>query len=140
MDKFKVPFIIWANYPLTGDSTKITSLNFLAQYVLRNAGIETSAYGKYLWNLQKTIPAMTFAGYFDSEGNAYSHLDTTKFTPLIEDYERIQYNNLFGGDERQAELFASPASTIQATPQTQLTAIKSKSDCYAVAFYYLKSI
>ena len=29
MDKFKVPFIIWANYPLTGDSTKITSLNFL---------------------------------------------------------------------------------------------------------------
>ncbi len=111
MDKFKVPFIIWANYPLTGDSTKITSLNFLAQYVLRNAGIETSAYGKYLWNLQKTIPAMTFAGYFDSEGNAYSHLDTTKFTPLIEDYERVQYNNLFGGDERQAELFASPAST-----------------------------
>lgn len=111
MDKFKVPFIIWANYPLTGDSTKITSLNFFAQYVLRNAGIETSAYGKYLWNLQKTIPAMTFAGYFDSEGNAYSHLDTTKFTPLIKDYERIQYNNLFGGDERQAELFASPAST-----------------------------
>ena len=54
---------------------------------------------------------MTFAGYFDREGNAYSHLDTTKFTPLIEDYERIQYNNLFGGDERQAELFASPAST-----------------------------
>ena len=111
MDKFKVPFIIWANYPLTGDSTKITSLNFLAQYVLRNAGIETSAYGKYLWNLQKTIPAMTFAGYFDSEGNAYSHLDTTKFTPLIKDYERVQYNNLFGGNERQAELFASPAST-----------------------------
>ena len=79
--------------------------------MLRNAGIETSAYGKYLWNLQKTIPAMTFAGYFDSEGNAYSHLNTTKFTPLIKDYERVQYNNLFGGDERQAELFASPAST-----------------------------
>lgn len=80
--------------------------------MLRNAGIETSVYGKYLWNLQKTIPAMTFAGYFDSEGNAYSHLDTTKFTPLIEDYERVQYNNLFGGDERQTALFASPASAI----------------------------
>ena len=26
MDKFKVPFIIWANYPLTGDSTKITKM------------------------------------------------------------------------------------------------------------------
>jgi len=29
---------------------------------------------------------------------------------------------------------------LQAMPQTQLTAIKTKSDCYAVAFYYLKSI
>ena len=52
---------------------------------------------------------MTFAGYFDSEGNAYSHLDTTALTPLIEDYGRVQYNNLFGGDERLSELFACPA-------------------------------
>ena len=111
MNKFKVPFLIWANYPLTGDSTEITSLNFLAQYVLRNAGIQTSAYGQYLWNLQKTIPAMTFAGYFDAAGNAYSHLDTTDYTPLIEDYGRVQYNNLFGGTDRQAELFAAPTST-----------------------------
>ena len=109
MGRFKVPFVIWANYPLTGEAPEITSLNFLAQYVLRNAGIETSAYGKYLWDLQKTIPAMTFAGYFDSEGNAYSHLDTTALTPLIEDYGRVQYNNLFGGDERLSELFACPA-------------------------------
>ena len=35
MDKFKVPFVIWANYPLTGEKPGITSLNFLAQYVLR---------------------------------------------------------------------------------------------------------
>ena len=70
MDKFKVPFVIWANYPLTGEKPGITSLNFLAQYVLRDAGIQTSAFGSYLWNLTKTIPAMTFAGYFDSEGNS----------------------------------------------------------------------
>ena len=29
MDKFKVPFIIWANDPLTSDSTKVTSLFLL---------------------------------------------------------------------------------------------------------------
>ena len=110
MGRFKVPFVIWANYPLTGEAPEITSLNFLAQYVLRNAGIETSAYGKYLWDLQKAIPAMTFAGYFDSEGNAYSHLDTTALTPLIEDYGRVQYNNLFGGEDRQSALFASPGT------------------------------
>ena len=48
MDKFKVPFVIWANYPLTGEKPGITSLNFLAQYVLRDAGIQTSAFGSYL--------------------------------------------------------------------------------------------
>ena len=110
MDKFKVPFVIWANYPLTGEKPGITSLNFLAQYVLRDAGIQTSAFGSYLWNLTKTIPAMTFAGYFDSEGNAYSHLETTEMTDLIRQYQTVQYNELFGGTDRQSSLFAAPVS------------------------------
>ena len=110
MDKFKVPFVIWANYPLTGEKPGITSLNFLAQYVLRDAGIQTSAFGSYLWNLTKTIPAMTFAGYFDSEGNAYSHLETTEMTDLIRQYQTVQYNELFGGADRQSSLFAAPVS------------------------------
>ena len=110
MDKFQVPFVIWANYPLTGEKPGITSLNFLAQYVLRDAGIQTSAFGSYLWNLTKTIPAMTFAGYFDSEGNAYSHLETTEMTDLIRQYQTVQYNELFGGADRQSSLFAAPVS------------------------------
>ena len=108
--------------------------------MLRNAGIETSAYGKYLWNLQKTIPAMTFAGYFDSEGNAYSHLDTTKFTPLIEDTSAYNITTCLAATNARQNCLPLRQVQLQATPQTQLTAIKSKSDCYAVAFYYLKSI
>lgn len=110
MDKFKVPFVIWANYPLTGEQPGITSLNFLAQYVLRDAGIRTSAFGSYLWDFMKTIPAMTFAGYFDSEGNAYSHMETNDFTPKIDAYRTVQYNELFGGADRQNALFAAPVS------------------------------
>ena len=110
MDKFKVPFVIWANYPLTGEQPGITSLNFLAQYVLRDAGIRTSAFGSYLWDFMKTIPAMTFAGYFDSEGNAYSHMETNAFTPKIDAYRTVQYNELFGGADRQNALFAAPVS------------------------------
>ena len=110
MDKFKVPFVIWANYPLTGEQPGITSLNFLAQYVLRDAGIRTSAFGSYLWDFMKTIPAMTFAGYFDSEGNAYSHMETNDFTPKIDAYRTVQYNELFGGADRQSNLFAAPVS------------------------------
>lgn len=54
MGKFRVPFLIWANYPLPEDGPEVTSLNFLGQYVLRYAGIEPDGYGAYLWEFQKS--------------------------------------------------------------------------------------
>ena len=44
-------------------------------------------------------------GYVDQTGHAYSHLETNDFTTLIEDYQRLQYNNLFGGKDRLAAFF-----------------------------------
>ena len=99
MDKYRTPFVIWANYPLEGTGPEETSLNFLGQYLLRYAGIETDAYGSFLWSLQQTIPALTFVGYTDGEGNAYSHLETNGYTEKIQDYQRLQYVRLFGEPE-----------------------------------------
>ena len=89
MGKYYVPFVIWANYPLPG------------------AGPETTAtpYRDFLWQLQEELPALTFVGYVDQTGHAYSHLETNDFTTLIEDYQRLQYNNLFGGKDRLAAFF-----------------------------------
>ena len=106
MGKYFVPFVIWANYPLPEEGPEVTSLNFLGQYLLRYAGLEGTAYNSFLWQLQEQLPAITFVGYVDSEGHAYSHLETNEFTAFIEDYQRVQYNNLFGGEDRQSELFA----------------------------------
>ena len=50
-------------------------------------------------------PALTFVGYTDAAGRAYSHLETNDFTARIEDYQRLQYNNLFGGQDRLAAFF-----------------------------------
>ena len=99
MNKYRTPFVIWANYPLEETGLEETSLNFLGQYLLRLAGVETDAYGQFLWNLQKTIPALTFVGYTDCEGNAYSHLETNSYTEKIQDYQRLQYVRLFGEGE-----------------------------------------
>ena len=99
MDKYRTPFVIWANYPLEGTGPEETSLNFLGQYLLRYAGIETDAYGSFLWSLQQTLPALTFVGYTDGEGNAYSHLETNGYTEKIQDYQRLQYVRLFGEPE-----------------------------------------
>ena len=102
MDKYRTPFVIWANYPLEEEGPEESSLNFLGQYLLRYAGIETDPYGQFLWSLQKTIPALTFVGYTDTQGNAYSHLEDTVYTGKIEDYQRLQYVRLFGGEELTA--------------------------------------
>ena len=96
MGKFRVPFLIWANYPLPEDGPEVTSLNFLGQYVLRYAGIEPDGYGAYLWEFQKELLAMTFVGYMDREGNAYSHLETNGFSERIEEYRGVQYERVFG--------------------------------------------
>ena len=96
MGKFKVPFVIWANYELPDDTIDITSLNFLKQYLLNYAGVEKSNYDYYLEEISKEMPAMTFVGYFDNEGNAYSHLQQTEFDSIINDYSVVQYDMLFG--------------------------------------------
>ena len=96
MGKYRVPYVLWANYPVEFDAPESTSLNFLGQYLLRYAGIESDPYGAFLWDLQTVIPALTFVGYTDAQGNAYSHLETNEYTPLIEDYQCLQYMRLFG--------------------------------------------
>ena len=109
MGKYRVPFVIWANYDLPEEQLADTSLNFLGQYLLRYAGLPTSQYGKFLWDLHTWMPAMTFVGYTNQAGQAYSHLEENPFTQLIHNYQLVQYNNLFGGEDRLAAAFDLPA-------------------------------
>ena len=108
MDKYKTPFLIWANYDLPDDEIPTTSLNFLGQYLLSYAGIENSLYENYLQNFQEVLPAMTFVGYIDQSGKAYSHLEQNEYTALIEDYRTLAYDNLFGGQSRHAQYYQAP--------------------------------
>ena len=108
MGKYKTPFLIWANYDLPDDEIPTTSLNFLGQYLLSYAGIENSLYENYLQNFQEVLPAMTFVGYIDRNGKAYSHLEQNEYTALIEDYRTLAYDNLFGGHSRHAQYYQAP--------------------------------
>ncbi len=100
MRKFRTPYVIWANFPLDipREEPADTSLNFLALDLLKYAGINGDEYHTFLDNFRQTIPALTFVGYTDSQGNAHSHLETNEYTRLIEDYQCVQYDRLFGDD------------------------------------------
>ena len=105
MGKYETPFVIWANYPLPEAEPQVTSLNFLSLYLLRYAGIQGTVYDGYLWQFQQQLPALTFVGYLDEKGRAHSHLETNDYAPLIQDYQCLQYNDLFGGDGRRSAAF-----------------------------------
>ena len=97
MAKFQVPFVIWSNRPLEAeDAPQETSLNFLGQYLLEYAGIETDLYGKFLQEVQQQLPVFTSVGYIDTQGKAYSHWETTQYEQLLKDYQLLQYDRLFG--------------------------------------------
>ena len=106
MGKYQVPFVVWANYPLPEEVPQVTSLNFLALHVLRCDGLEGTAWNDFLWDVQEQLPAMTFVGYTDTSGHAYSHLENNEYTSLIEQYRQVQYNNLFGGKDRREQYFS----------------------------------
>lgn len=99
MGKFRVPYFIWNNYGLEVEERELTSLNFLGQYVLECAGIDTGEYGDFLREFQRQIPALTFSGYFDASGRAYSHLETNGYRQLIGDYQTVQYGRMFDNGE-----------------------------------------
>lgn len=108
MNKYKTPFLIWANYDLPDDEIPVTSLNFLGQYLLSYSGIDNSLYEDFLADFQQTLPAITFVGYIDQNGKAYSHLETNDYAGMIEDYRTLAYDNLFGGKSRHTSFYQTP--------------------------------
>lgn len=106
LSKFRVPFVIWANYPLPEKTIETTSLNFLGETLLTYAGIPTTGYGQFLHEMQTNLPSLTFVGYLDAQGQAHSHLETNNYTDQIWTYSVVQYNNVFGGKDRRSTFFS----------------------------------
>ena len=44
----------------------------------------------------------------DADGKAYSHLESNRYDPMIEDYRAFAYNNLFGAQQRCGSFFQPP--------------------------------
>ncbi len=94
MDKFRVPFVFWSNTEIPYVDSAL-SLNFLGQHLLDAAGVERSAYGHFLEEVEEVLPVLTFNGYFNQEHEAFSHLEKTDYQSLIEQWQLLQYGMLF---------------------------------------------
>lgn len=99
------PFVIWANYDIEEREIERLSSNYLNSLVLDTAGVRLTEYNKYLLNLMETLPVINTVGYIDKDGNHYRWSDSSPYTKLLDQYENIQYNNIFDRKNINMETF-----------------------------------
>ena len=107
MEKYKVPFVIWANYDIPEETIERTSLNYLYSILADRLDFPMTGYQKYLLALSEKIPALCAQGYWGDDGNYYGLEDeSSPYYDLINEYNILEYNDIFGGKDRDLEFFA----------------------------------
>lgn len=99
------PFIIWANYDIEEKQIDKLSSNYLSSLVLKIAGVKLTEYNKYLLKLAETLPVIDTVGYIDNENNYYKWSDVSPYSGLLDEYEKIQYNNIFDQKNINSDIF-----------------------------------
>ena len=105
MQRYQVPFFIWANYDIEEDYYEAISANYLAALTMQTAGVEMSPYMHYLVNLQEQLPMIDSLCYRDNKLEYYRFGEDRPEQALIDDYRVVQYNYLFGGRNRLSYLY-----------------------------------
>ena len=103
--RYITPFIIWANYDIEEEYIEKLSANYLSSYLLKTANIEMTEYNKYLLELSKKVPVVSAIGCIDMNGNNFYYGKPNKYTNILSDYEKIQYNNAIDKEHEKVNLF-----------------------------------
>ncbi|MCD8023744.1 MAG: LTA synthase family protein [Lachnospiraceae bacterium] len=114
MEKYKVPFIVWANYDIGEETIEATSLNYLYSIIADRLGLSMTGYQQYLLDLSEEIPVLNSVGYWGADGVFYELDDeTSPYYELVNAYNILEYNDIFGGDNRYYEFFSLDAAAAQ---------------------------
>lgn len=106
MEKYKVPFVIWANYDISEETIEKTSLNYLYSILADRLGFPMTGYQKYLMDLQEEIPVLCAQGYWTKDGSFYELGDeTSPYYEKVTEYQMLEYNDILGGKNRYLEFF-----------------------------------
>ncbi len=112
-ERYRVPYIIWANYDISEAEGQDSSLNFLAGQVLDLARLPKSAYLRFLGDLNQELGVLTQNVMYDRDGQRYLEAETAPFAELLQRYQRFQYNHLVDRKHRYEALFGSLTLPVQ---------------------------
>lgn len=104
-------FFIWANYDIPEAEIKAISLNYLSTLVMQVADLPMTQYQMFLSDMYTHHPVLTTMGVNDKEG---TYLGSTNVLnqDLWNYYSVLQYNNVFGKEMRDNDLFDIPYNTV----------------------------
>ena len=102
--RYTVPFIIWANYDINEGYVERISANYLSTLLLEVANQPLTGYNKFLKSLYNKYPVINKNIYIDSNGE-YNQIIEGNEPSEINDYEIIQYNNMFDNKKKQNVFF-----------------------------------
>lgn len=95
-NKYKVPYLIWANYDIETKDYGDTSANFLQSILVEVANLPKDAYTNYMIELRKEIPVITANYYIGNNGIRYNLYDAeSPYYDKIIEYENMTYYQMF---------------------------------------------
>ena len=106
MEKFKAPFVIWANYDIEEQEGVKTSTNYLASLMLESCKMQMTGWRRFLSDTAKEMPVVNVIGHFGKDGKYYDNKDeTSPYHELLNKYQILQYNNMFDKGKRIDNFF-----------------------------------
>ena len=108
MEKYKVPFVIWANYDIPEETIERTSPNDLYSILADRLDFPMTGYQKYLLALSEKIPALSVRRATGGMTGDCSELEdeSSPYHDLINEQNILEDNDIFGGKDRDLEFFA----------------------------------
>lgn len=95
--RYKVPFLIWANYNIPSEDEVLTSTNYLSDILLDAAKLPKSEIGDFTSSIRADIPQINAMGHYDSNG-VWTRNDTSS-SKQLSDYAKIEYYMLTKKDK-----------------------------------------
>lgn len=97
LQKYIVPYVIWANYNVDRETYGDMSANYLPAVLTECAGLQQPPFYRYLMELHEEYPILTQKGCLDRDGNLVDIADIWE-TDSICRYRMLQYNQLYVED------------------------------------------
>ena len=109
--RYTTPLIIWANYDINADGRyneifEDISVNYLSAEIMNIAGLPMTAYQKFLVDMQKEVPVLTYYGMLDRNGRYYrENQKEYPFSAWLKNYHYLVYNYQFDEGNRNDAYF-----------------------------------